>query len=221
MYKVILILLLFSTCAIGQIRTVFSNLPENFIPENELVECGYRICEDFEKDWDDCDTIYKYCLNNELYSGVTFTRGLSLGNPLDSVSILKVYSNGFLSLMAHYSIKHGWSHDDMGYYRGAEIPLWGTSDPCEEAPPIEYFIYWDNGNIKEHGMKHCDEKIGLISEYDEKGNIQKITYYPFEGLAEKITEDKITTPYYYNETGIFRSIVFDQKGRGSYYIKEK
>ena len=71
-------------------------------------------------------------------------------------------------------------------------------------------------------MKYCDEKIGLISEYDEKGNIQKITYYPFEDLAGEITEDKITNPYYYNEgAGIFRSIVFDQKGRGSYYIKEK
>ena len=70
-------------------------------------------------------------------------------------------------------------------------------------------------------MKSSHQKIGLISEYDEKGNIQKITYYPFKGLAGEITEDEITTPYYFNETGIFRSIVFDQKGRGSYYIKEK
>ena len=222
MYKVILILLLFSNCAICQIRTIFSNLPENLIPENELVECGYRICEKDDKSWEDCDTIYKYCLNNKPYTGVTFALSSSLDFPYN-FNRLKVYSNGFLSLMMLYDRKEGWMDESIGYIQGWENPVWSNMDACEEGTPIEYFIYWDNGNIKEHGMEYCDEKIGLISEYDAKGNIQKITYYPFKGLAGEITEDKIRTPYYdsFEPASIFRSIVFDQKGRGSYYIKDK
>ena len=186
MKKILFIFISFSTVVLGQTP---EQIPDRLIQDAELVTCDYTISPESE------DTIDIFCFNNELFTGHT------IGYMYDDLCI-KSYSSGLLSYYIRYD-KYGNFNGDQGFNGyGDEHETWGNSDGCEELDPLEYFEYWDNGNIKEHGIIWCGENLVFKSEYYKNGKIHKVSYFPSSQIYQKNHGD-----YLYN---VNTSIIFDE-----------
>ena len=115
-----------------------------------------------------------------------------------------IYSSGMLSYYVIYN-DFGDIAGDQGFDGyGDEIYSWGNQDPCEELEPFNYFEYWDNGNLKEHGIRWCGENFFFKYEYHESGNVRKISYFEPSYLFKESIVD-VDSIYNLN-----RNIFFDE-----------
>lgn len=168
---------------------VLAQIPDRLIQDAELVACKYKISPESE------DTIFVFCFDNKLFSGS------AIGYMHNYLSI-KEYSSGLLSYYMIYD-KYGNELGDQGFDAyGDEIPTWGNIDACEEEEPLVYFEYWDNGNIKEHGIRYCSENLFFKSEYYENGKVRKVSYFPPTQIYLRQHQGK--------ELMIDTSIIFDE-----------
>ena len=187
-YPIYLFLIL-SQLALGQ-----QNLPNHLLLDSKLAPCGISVSSNSG------DTISLFCFDNKLFNGYT----IGFMDEDDDYLCIRGYSSGMLSYYVIYN-DFGYIAGDQGFDGyGDEIYSWGNQDPCEELEPFNYFEYWDNGNLKEHGIRWCGENFFFKYEYHESGNVRKISYFEPSYLFKESIVD-VDSIYNLN-----RNIFFDE-----------
>ena len=211
MKKGLLILLFLPMIGLGQFGALQGYIGNGkFLLESNLVNCEALIITKMDQ-----DSLYRKCIDSELFTGYSIEIGGYLAErEYDGQSygeykgfVIRVYENGLLRVLSIYD-SLGNFEDEMYFEESGDgNATLGNIDAIEEE--YEYTNYWENGNKKDEGTRiwggrnyEKEINIGFRTEYYNNGIIKRVSFYEFDA------EDNINRATY-----LSYSICFDKNGR--------